>query len=221
MGTFEVLAGLSSELAQGLFRQPNAYKAVVRFSNASGDLQADSKPDGRGMAIKVLGVDGPKLLDDERDAKTQDFVMVNHPAFVARNVKDYLRLEKVLLDAGHNGLLKLIGVLGSGDLDIVRHLRELATAYAIQSHQPANVLSNTYYSMAPIRFGDYVAKYRAVPAYTLSEKLAKPSSEPDSLRHLLERRQDALGDQPRIRLRQCCHGEAPEISRIRRTEVRR
>jgi hypothetical protein len=195
IGTFAVLPGLPSELAQGLFRQPSSYDAAVRFSSASGELQADSKPDGRGMAIKVLGVEGPKLLEDERDAKTQDFVMVNHPAFVARNVKDYLRLEKVLLSAGHNGLMKLIGVLVAGDLDIVRHLRELGTVIAIQSHKPANVLSNTYYSMAPIRFGEYVAKYRATPAQTLPEKLARPGSEPDALRHLLEetlRQQEVL-----------------------------
>ena len=60
VGTFAVLPGLPSKLAQGLFRQPNSYDAAVRFSNASGELQADSKPDGRGMAIKVLGVEGPK-----------------------------------------------------------------------------------------------------------------------------------------------------------------
>lgn len=30
------------------------------------------------MAIKVMGVPGEKLLDDERDATTQDFIIKDH-----------------------------------------------------------------------------------------------------------------------------------------------
>ena len=87
-----MLPNLPDELAQGLFAHDGVYPAVVRFSNSASQPQADAIPDGRGMAIKVLGVKGDMVLADEQGGPTQDFVMINHPVFFARNVKDYLRL---------------------------------------------------------------------------------------------------------------------------------
>ena len=46
------------------------------------------------MAIKLLGVDGDKLLEAERTAKTQDFIMINFPGFFVRNLKDYALLHE-------------------------------------------------------------------------------------------------------------------------------
>ena len=42
------------------------------------------------MAIKLLGVPGEKLLEDEKDATTQDFVLIDNPVFFIRNVADYV-----------------------------------------------------------------------------------------------------------------------------------
>ena len=42
------------------------------------------------MAIKLLGVAGEKLLDDEKDATTQDFVLIDHPVFFIKDVADYV-----------------------------------------------------------------------------------------------------------------------------------
>jgi hypothetical protein len=36
------------------------------------------------MAIKLLGVEGEKLLESEKDAKTQDFIMISFPGFFVR-----------------------------------------------------------------------------------------------------------------------------------------
>ena len=41
--------------------------------------------------------------------------MINHPVFFARNVKDYLRLEQVLVQADNNPLATLQGGLTGGD----------------------------------------------------------------------------------------------------------
>ena len=95
-GEFRVLPNLPNELAQGLFEHDSIFPAVVRFSNSASQAQADAIPDGRGMAIKVLEVKGDMCLADDESGPTQDFVMINHPVFFARNVKDYLRLEQVL-----------------------------------------------------------------------------------------------------------------------------
>ena len=77
-GTFTVLPGLPSVLAQGLFAQPAAYDAVVRFSTLPGDILEDSVSTPRGIALKVESVPGPRVEGSEVGT-TQDFVMVNGP----------------------------------------------------------------------------------------------------------------------------------------------
>lgn len=164
-GELRVLPNLPDELAQGLFEHDDVYPAVVRFSNAASEAQPDVVPDGRGMAIKVLGVEGEMVLADEQRGQTQDFVMINHPVFFARNVKEYLRLEQVLVQADDSSLAKLQGTLTGGDWNPLHwHWRETLAVARIAGQLPAHPASHTYFSMAPIRFGKYVAKYRAKPA---------------------------------------------------------
>jgi len=163
-GEFRVLPNLPEELAQGLFEHDGIHPAVVRFSNAASQPQADAVPDGRGMAIKVLGVEGDVVLVDEQRGQTQDFVMINHPVFFARNVKDYLRLEQVIVQADDSALATLKGGLTGGDWNPLHwHWREMLAVGRIAGQLPTRPASNTYFSMAPIRFGKYVAKYRAKP----------------------------------------------------------
>jgi len=87
----QILETLPDTLAKGLFIPGKTYQAWIRFSNGSGDpTRADIKHDARGMAIKVLGVPGKKLLEDEAQATTQDFIMINHPVFFATDPARYL-----------------------------------------------------------------------------------------------------------------------------------
>ena len=44
---------------------------------------------------KAVGRAGKKIRPDERDAQTQDFVMINHPVFFANDPKRYFWLEWV------------------------------------------------------------------------------------------------------------------------------
>lgn len=83
---FEVLDSLAPELRVGLFREARRYRALVRFSNGSETPQSDSAGDGRGMAVKVMGV-------GQSRSGTQDFVMINNPAFFVRNPADYVDFE--------------------------------------------------------------------------------------------------------------------------------
>lgn len=164
-GEMRVLPNLPAELAEGLFDHEAVYQTVVRFSNAASQDQIDAIPDGRGMAIKVLGVTGDMEFAEEQTGPTQDFVMINHPVFFARNVKDFLRLEQVLVQADDNPLVTAKGALTGGDWNPLNwHWHELLTVARIVGQLPAHPASNTYFSMAPIRFGKYVAKYRAKPA---------------------------------------------------------
>lgn len=63
---FSVRADIPEELKVGVFRDPRTYTAVIRFSN--GDSADDAVPGVHGMAIKLFGVAGEKLLEAEKEA---------------------------------------------------------------------------------------------------------------------------------------------------------
>jgi catalase len=88
----------------GLFaKRGKRYKAKIRYSNAAVLILSDlheNKNGSRGMAIKVLDVGGPVLLEDG-NARNQDFLMINTPEFAFRNVRDYRRLSRALAADEH------------------------------------------------------------------------------------------------------------------------
>ncbi len=195
-----VLPNLPDELAQGLFEREGAYQAVVRFSNASSQIQPDAIPDGRGMAVKVFDVKGETILVDGSRGPTQDFVMINHPVFFARNVKDYLRLEKIIAQADENLLGAAQQTITAGNWNpFYWHWHEMLTAAAIVGKLPTHPASQTYYTMSPIRFGNYVTKCRLKPIDDLQttylDLITKLATESDAMRLVLEetlRNQESL-----------------------------
>ena len=65
------------------------YDAVLRISTNAGDILDDSIRLPRGLALKVLGVEGERLPGSEGDT-TQDFILVNGPTFGNTNTKKFL-----------------------------------------------------------------------------------------------------------------------------------
>lgn len=164
-GELRVLPNLPEELAQGLFENDGIYSAVIRFSNAASQRQSDALPDGRGMAIKVQGIKGEIVSADAQGGATQDFLMINHPVFFARNAKDFLRLEQVLVQADDSPLAASREALTGVDWNPLNwHWRQMLSVAQTIGKLPAHPASNTYFSASPIRFGKHVAKYRAKPA---------------------------------------------------------
>ena len=94
-GELTVLPGLSEQLAQGVFGKPGVYPVVMRLSTTPGDILDDNVSTPRGLAIKMIGVDGPRLPGSEGEA-SQDFVLVNGPAFNSPDIKGFLRSLKLL-----------------------------------------------------------------------------------------------------------------------------
>ena len=92
-------------------------------------------PDARGLALKVMGVPGKKLLAGESAAGTQDFIFINHPVFFANDPNRYLDLVKA---ASGEGLLGKLGIpLALGvrvtvdNLDILERWGELFSGHEI------------------------------------------------------------------------------------------
>lgn len=84
---FIVENNLPENLRVGIFKEPKTFPTWIRFSNFK--EQDDSKGDIHGMAIKLMDVEGEKVLETEGNAQTQDFVLIDSPKFFIRNVQDY------------------------------------------------------------------------------------------------------------------------------------
>ncbi len=88
-GHLEVLGGLPPELAQGMFAAPRRHPVIMRLSTTPGDILDDTVSTPRGLAVKVLGVEGARLPGGEGDT-TQNFVLGNAPSFNVRDARDFL-----------------------------------------------------------------------------------------------------------------------------------
>ena len=169
LATFRVNS-LDWPYRQGVFAEPKSYKAWIRFSNGNPTVQSDWLPDARGMAIKVLGVLGEKLLDGEENAHTQDFVMMNSDVFLIDNVRDYAAFTSLQVQGyqRHSQLTQFRyffqDASGSVWNPLAWRLRELRETFGILKWPPKNLLATQYYSIAPYTLGvqNYV-KYSARP----------------------------------------------------------
>jgi hypothetical protein len=92
-GEFEVLPNLADNLRQGVFRHPKTYPAWVRFAGPGPLAPPDLKDNGvLSIGIKLVGVEGDKLLDDEK--WTQDFTGISAPTFTTPNIIENLKLQR-------------------------------------------------------------------------------------------------------------------------------
>ena len=187
-GTFTVHAGLPPELAQGLFATPGAHEAILRLSTNAGDILDDSIDLPRGLALKVLGVEGERLPGSTDDT-TQDFVLVNGPAFAAPTPKAFLANLKLLAkttDRAEGAKKLLSGLFRAAEsaLEAVGGQSSLLTT--LGGAKPVHPLGATYYSQTPFRYGDHIAKFSLVPVSPVLKDLADAtidaSGRPDAIR---------------------------------------
>mgnify|MGYP002780808468 CR=1 FL=1 len=93
---FTIRDDLPAELRQGVFREVRTFPAWIRYSGPGPDSPPDIEDVGfMSMSIKLMGVPGPKLMDDERE--TQDFLSVCTPTFVTPHIKANAQLQAQLL----------------------------------------------------------------------------------------------------------------------------
>lgn len=170
----EILGAVPEPYAQGIYGRPGRHDALIRFSNASNHLGVDAQLGPvLGFAIKIFDVEGTKLVDDQPDSTTFDLVLKNHPTFIANTAKHYLFIEEIgdqvgdYVAHGKAGFHQLLAdfVTGKGTLEQPDWAWEELFAFVKTAAQtPArNPLLNTYWTMAAVRHGNYVAKVRVTP----------------------------------------------------------
>jgi hypothetical protein len=95
-GEFTIREDVPAHMRRGVFAHPRTYRAWVRFSGPGPDSPADIDDVGFvSCAIKLMGVPGAKLLDDEK--ATQDFLSVCTPTFVTPNIVANASLQRQIL----------------------------------------------------------------------------------------------------------------------------
>jgi hypothetical protein len=160
--SFRVESDIPAPMRVGLFAAPRSYTALVRFSNGRGP--DDRKPEVHAMAVKVLvpGGDGP--------ARTQDFIVADHPVFFARNVQHVLDF-----------LVATVKGIPVPEL--------AATAYprlvGFSSLATTSLLAMTYWSQTPYKLGDGAVKYLVAPSESDEAPAVPLGDSPDCLREAL------------------------------------
>jgi len=91
-GEFIVHNNLPKELRHGIYADSRTYRAWVRFSGPGPYITPDIDDVGfMSISIKLMGVPGPKLMDDEKF--TLDMFGVSTPTFVTPDTKANAQLQ--------------------------------------------------------------------------------------------------------------------------------
>src|SRR5262245_21477701 len=90
---FTVRDDLPVHMRRGIFATPRTYRAWVRYAGPGPYVTRDIDDVGfMSMSIKLMGVPGPKLWDDERF--TQDMLTVSTPTFVTPDTRANAQLQQ-------------------------------------------------------------------------------------------------------------------------------
>lgn len=189
-GELEILADLPPELAQGLFARPGRHPAIIRISTNPGDILHDSISVPRGLALKVMGVEGDRL--EGAEGQTQDFIFVNGPVFSTPDPAAFLKNLRLLAkttDRAEWAKRGLSAVLRGAEKIVESVGGESSTLKTLGGAPNVHPLGETYYTQTPFRFGDYIAKLSLQPD---SDTLTRHTGEiidtrgrPDALRETL------------------------------------
>jgi hypothetical protein len=181
------VSDLPPELAQGLFATPGTYPVAIRMAQGPGEKLGDRVSTHRGLSIKVFNVTGEKLQGHSDD--TQDFVLATGPTFPSGTAQGFLRDAKQigLATPMPEGLKSAVSSLARNMNRLLTKVTEPSAKADFFGHPYSHPLADAYFSQAPMRFGDYVAKLGAVPVSAaqadLKEWTLDSKQDEDGFRH--------------------------------------
>lgn len=194
-GKLTIHGDLPPELAQGLFARAGDYDAILRFSTNAGDILDDAIRLPRGLAVKVLGVEGERLPGSEGDT-TQDFIAANAPAFAAPNPEKFLanlRMLAATTDKAEGAKKVLSSVLRAFEAGLEAVGQKSVLLNTLGGAKPVHPLGTTYFSQTPFRYGDHIAKFQFAPVSGIKdfadetiEASGRPDANREAMNELLE-----------------------------------
>ena len=186
VGELEVYDGLATALRQGLFSRPGRHPVIVRLANVPGEIDPDSVNTQRGMAIKVLGVEGEMLPGHEGET-TQDFVFDTGDRFPAADAKAFLATHLTLEHAPQtpSGVKAAVSAVSRVTNKALHAIGVDSANMDFFGHSHIHPLAEAYFSQAAHRWGDHIAKIAVVPVAPSQEPAAAgevDGKDPDGLR---------------------------------------
>jgi hypothetical protein len=155
-GRLRVLDGLPEHARHGLFASPGEHEVWVRLSNGAMDRQSNRRPDIRGFAMRVFGVDGEAALGGRTDH--QDLSLINQTTFAFPDSRHFFGLVEA---AGRSPgavigwMFKTFGLVGG-----FKQLKKLA---ATAGKPFTGFATESFGSTLPISCGPAAVKLRLLP----------------------------------------------------------
>jgi catalase len=165
---FQVRSDIPKHLQVGLFQPGATYDALVRFSNARGEVLGDLSKDQRGIAIR-LKTNPAERLSPKDDSNIQDFLMTNTPISFARNPVQFIEVGEILL-GGIGGVVPTL--MRKYGFKEARRILGVFLAPVI-SFKPFQM--NEYWSRTSYKFGDYSIRFLVRPV--AGSKMLSPSQQ--------------------------------------------
>lgn len=157
-------SALSKDLQVGVF-SPNRlknYNTWIRFSNGSPDAEkADKKGDVRGMALKLMKVDGSS-------SGSQDFLFMNSKVFFIKDSKEYADFMEAT-----EGTASLLWFLATHS-----HTRQVILA--AQGMKVGNPLHIDYHTATPYKLGNKAVKYTMKTCTPVAKRDSIPNNPNDN-----------------------------------------
>jgi hypothetical protein len=147
---FRVVNDLPAHLQVGFVQPDKKYPATIRFSNASGLVQADTKKDLRGIVFRVHADDGD-----------HDYLMTNGAVSHARDVIQFMGFGA----AGAGSKLLFIPRLLK-QFGVRETVRMLKVALSQVSRKVESLAEEQYWSRAPYKWGDAAIRFTLVPQHS-------------------------------------------------------
>ena len=195
-GVFEIFGGMPAEYAQGIYAKPGRHEAMVRFSNGTNHV-GDDRFLGPivGIGLKIFGIEGKTLLEDEADSHTFDYALIDHPVFFVNTFAHYVFIQSLFASIGtappanlsleekqaaiHRFLYNW--VTGKGTLPPEKWAwEELGAFLQLTQHKFVNLLLSTYWTMGAVRHGDYIAKVRVAPVQAFADRVERRALDPNA-----------------------------------------
>jgi hypothetical protein len=164
---------LPSELRIGVFRDPGRrYPAWIRFSSTLPESLPDKVPDLRGMGLKIMGVEGPKLLPGDEDGTNHDFLFITPDTFLTRTATQFFEFAAT-------GAMKAHRTPGDFWKMLVFLVRDPRVGINLLRNQTriASLLETGWNSSTPYLFGNRAVKYGLAPRQPAKSKIpSNPSN---------------------------------------------
>lgn len=167
--TFRVRDGLPDWAKVGIFQAPGEFEAWVRLSNGGTGHHSDKAPDVRGIAVKVTGVPGPKLIPGLTDAPTQDFLGILTQTMPFQRPEQFVAVVRAANGPKLLALPRIVAALGLKAFSILPQLQKGMSA------RVDSLVECTFFSVLPMRWGAAAVKLSFLPVNP-----PKPATPPQS-----------------------------------------